>query len=42
MHGFKHEPFDGGIRVPYIVWSKALSITESKPDYYDGLVSLCD
>ena len=42
MHGFKHEPFDGGIRVPYIVWSKPLQNSESKPDYYDGLVSLCD
>jgi len=42
MHGFKHEPFDGGIRVPYIVWSKALRHSESKPAYYDGLVSLCD
>ncbi len=42
MHGFKHEPFDGGIRVPYIVWSTPLKHSESKPDYYDGLVSLCD
>jgi len=42
MHGFKHEPFDGGIRVPYIVWSKPLQNSASKPDYYDGLVSLCD
>ena len=42
MHGFKHEPFDGGIRVPHIVWSKPLQKSESKPDYYDGLVSLCD
>lgn len=42
MHGFKHEPFDGGIRVPFIVWSKALEASGKKPDMYDGLVSLCD
>jgi arylsulfatase A-like enzyme len=42
LHGFKHEPFDGGIRVPYIVWSKTLQSSKMKPDYYDGLVSICD
>ncbi|NJM54645.1 MAG: sulfatase-like hydrolase/transferase, partial [Verrucomicrobiae bacterium] len=42
MHGFKHEPFDGGIRVPYIVWSTALKASAEKPARYDGLVSLCD
>lgn len=42
LHGFKHEPFDGGIRVPYIVWSKALESSATKPKYYDGLVSICD
>jgi arylsulfatase A-like enzyme len=42
IHGFKHEPFDGGIRVPYIVWSKALKASADKPARYDGLVSLCD
>ncbi len=42
MHGYKHEPFDGGIRVPYIVWSMALQSSKDKPAYYDGLVSLCD
>ena len=42
MHGFKHEPFDGGIRVPYIVWSAALKASSDKPARYDGLVSVCD
>lgn len=42
MHGFKHEPFDGGIRVPFIVWSAALKASADKPARYDGLVSLCD
>ncbi|MEN1680837.1 MAG: sulfatase-like hydrolase/transferase [Planctomycetota bacterium] len=42
LHGYKHEPFDGGIRVPFIVWSKALEGSSAKPAYYDGLVSLCD
>jgi len=42
LHGYKHEPFDGGIRVPFVVWSKALQQSTAKPDYYDGLVSVCD
>ncbi|MEQ8849183.1 sulfatase-like hydrolase/transferase [Botrimarina sp.] len=42
LHGYKHEPFDGGIRVPFVVWSKTLENSSSKPEYYDGLVSLCD
>ncbi len=42
LHGYKHEPFDGGIRVPFIVWSSTLEKSSSKPDYYDGLVSICD
>lgn len=42
MHGFKHEPFDGGIRVPFVVWSRALQSSQRKPATYDGLVSLCD
>jgi arylsulfatase A-like enzyme len=42
VHGFKHEPFDGGIRVPHIVWSTALKASKEKPARYDGLVSLCD
>lgn len=42
LHGYKHEPFDGGIRVPLIVWSKALEDSNAKPEYYDGLISLCD
>lgn len=42
LYGYKHEPFEGGIRVPYIVWSKTLESSATKPKYYDGLVSICD
>jgi len=42
LHGYKHETFEGGTRVPYIVWSKALKASKNKPAYYDGLVSVCD
>ena len=42
LHGYKHETFEGGTRVPYIVWSKALKASKNKPIYYDGLVSICD
>lgn len=42
LHGYKHETFEGGTRVPFIAWSKALRESTTKPDYYDGLVSVCD
>ncbi len=42
LHGYKHETFEGGTRVPYIVWSSQLKQATTKPAYYDGLVSVCD
>jgi arylsulfatase A-like enzyme len=42
LSGIKHDVLEGGIRVPYIVWSKELEKSSMSGKYYDGLVSVCD
>lgn len=42
LSGDKHDTLDGGMRVPFIVRSGALAASQTKPDYYDGLISVCD
>jgi len=40
--GHKAEMLEGGIRVPFIVWSAALAKSKQSGALYDGLVSLAD
>lgn len=40
--GHKTEMLDGGIRVPFFVWSARLAGSEQSGRVYDGLVSLAD
>ena len=40
--GHKTEMLDGGIRVPFLVWSADLAASNQSGKLYDGLVSLAD
>jgi arylsulfatase A-like enzyme len=40
--GHKSEMLDGGIRVPFFVWSAELAKSKQSGQIYDGLVSLAD
>jgi arylsulfatase A-like enzyme len=40
--GHKWDVYEGGIRVPFIVWSDAISNSDLKGSVYDGLVSAAD
>jgi arylsulfatase B len=40
--GRKYDLFDGGIRVPYIVWSSEIASSKRSGSLYNGLVSLAD
>jgi arylsulfatase A-like enzyme len=40
--GHKSETRDGGIRVPFIVWSAGLAASDRSGSVYNGLVSLAD
>jgi arylsulfatase A-like enzyme len=42
LAGIKHDVLEGGIRVPYIVWSEEIANSKMAGKYYDGLVSVCD
>jgi hypothetical protein len=42
LTGHKWDVYEGGIRVPFIVWSDKISNSESKGSVYDGLVSTAD
>ena len=42
LWGDKHDSLDGGIRVPFIVYSPEIAASTNKPSHYDGLVSVCD
>lgn len=40
--GHKWDVYEGGIRVPFIVWSDAISKSDLKGSVYDGLLSAAD
>jgi len=40
--GHKSDMLDGGIRVPFIVWSAELAASKQSGKLYDGLISLTD
>jgi len=40
--GHKWDVYEGGIRVPFIVWSQGISNSDRKGSVYDGLVSAAD
>jgi len=42
LTGHKWDVYEGGIRVPFIVWSDEIFNSESKGSVYDGLVSTAD
>ena len=42
LTGHKWDVYEGGIRVPFIVWSDAISNSDRKGSVYDGLVSAAD
>ncbi len=42
LTGKKQEVLEGGIRVPFIVWSEEISASNISGTVYDGLVSLAD
>jgi arylsulfatase A-like enzyme len=42
LSGLKHDVLEGGIRIPFIVWSNQLKLSKVSGTYYDGLVSVCD
>lgn len=42
LAGIKHDVLEGGMRVPFIVWSDAIAKSKMAGNHYDGLVSVCD
>ena len=42
LTGHKWDVYEGGIRVPFIVWSDEISNSRNKGSVYDGLVSTAD
>lgn len=42
LAGIKHDVLEGGMRVPFIVWSDAIASSKMAGKHYDGLVSVCD
>jgi len=42
LTGHKWDVYEGGIRVPFIVWSDKISKSNNKGSVYDGLVSTVD
>jgi len=42
LTGHKWDVYEGGIRVPFIVWSDRISNSDRKGSVYDGLVSAAD
>ena len=40
LEGIKHDVLEGGIRVPFIVWSEEISNSKMAGRHYDGLVSV--
>ena len=42
LSGIKHDVLEGGMRVPFIVWSEDISKSKAAGKHYDGLVSVCD
>jgi hypothetical protein len=42
LSGHKWDVYEGGIRVPFIVWSDGISNSDRRGSVYDGLVSAAD